>query len=225
MVEPRYWPVFALGSGRVVGAELERTPVAADGWVSGSPAPDGSVPTLVSIAARSFAFVPAAAEQWWVAVGLRPGQVVATSVVDVVAGLLEDSGLPPDRLLLQVTEAELAHAVGSGAAASLGGLGVRLCVSGSGAASLAALRAAPVAYLQISLAGLSSEPADVSVVRSVVALVASLGIGVIGSGVESDDQLVLAGEAGVELLSGYRWGSPGSISKLVATWARQPVSG
>ena len=38
--------------------------------------------------------------------------------------------------------------------------------------------------------------------------------------VEDDDQVVLADAAGIRLGQGYRWGSTGSMAKLVSTWGR-----
>lgn len=209
MSTPRYWPVIQMGTGRVVGAELHASP-------------------LARVAAQAFAFGPAADEHWWLAVRLRPGQVAAPAAVDAVTDLVRDSGLPPDRLLLEVTEDELARAVGSGSASSIGALGVRFSVTGfsGGGPAGAALRSAPVAFVQVSLAGLDpADPADVALLRSAATLAAKLEIEVIGTDVESAAQLELAGTADIGLVQGYWWGSPGSLAKLLSTWGRRSVSG
>jgi EAL domain-containing protein (putative c-di-GMP-specific phosphodiesterase class I) len=57
-----------------------------------------------------------------------------------------------------------------------------------------------------------------------VALAGSLGIEVQGCDVEADGQLELASAAGITTVQGYRWGSAGSLSKLIDTWVRLPVS-
>lgn len=219
VLEPRYRPVLELESGRVVGAEL----------VAPWPHPDqGSVPRVACTAAHAFAFGPAADEGWWVGIRLRPGQVAAPSSVDAVAVLLRASGLAPRRLVLRLTHTELDHAVSSGSARALGALGVQMSVTGFGTAdwSPASLRAAPVSSVQVSLTGLDrSDPADVGLVRSVVDIAESCGVAVIGRDVESGDQLRLAADAGVTNVEGYWWGSPGSLSKLLGTWARLPFSG
>jgi predicted signal transduction protein with EAL and GGDEF domain len=230
VLEPRYWPVLDLASGRVVGAALVGTSSGGTGLASErtmGAAWAGSLPVLTRLAAHAFSFGPAAAERWWVSVLLRPGQVAAVAAVDVVAGLLRDSGLPPERLRIDVTELEVAHAVSSGSAADLAELGVGLSVRdfGGGELSSAALRAAPVCSLQVSLAGLAPhDEGDRSLLRSVVALAGSLGIEVQGCDVEADGQLELASAAGITTVQGYRWGSAGSLSKLIDTWVRLPVS-
>jgi EAL domain-containing protein (putative c-di-GMP-specific phosphodiesterase class I) len=195
---PEFRPVLDRSTGLVVGAQ-----------VTGGDRAAG---------AHAFAFGPAADEGWWLSVRDRPAAVPA---------LLAASGLPAERLVLQVTSEDLADAVATGAASELSRLGVRCCVIGYGALdwSIAALRLAPVASIQVSLAGLRrDEPGDVALVRSVVDLAASCGTVVLGSDVDTDDQLALAGAAGVGLVEGYWWGSPGSLAKLVATWARSPFS-
>lgn len=234
VVEPRYWPVLDLATGRVVGAELVAPAVERGRGASGPATSDtsdtmaDSIPILARAAAGAFASGPAAAEGWWVAIRLRFGQVASTSAADVVFSLLRDSRLDPDRLVLQITEAEFAHAVSSGSVAALASLGVRFGIIdfGAGDVSLLALRAAPIAFAQVNLTGLDgSEPADVSALRSVLAIAASLGIHVLGQMVEFDGQLALAGDVGIELVQGYRWGSAGSLPKLLSTWTRQAISG
>lgn len=187
--EPCYWPVLEIETGRVVGAGLVG---------AGAPA---------SVAARAFAVGAAAREGWWLGIGPPHGTLVAPTAVTAVWSLLRDSRLEPDRLVLRIAEDDLADAVGSGAAAAVAAMGVRLAV-------------------EISLAGLDrGERADVAAVRATGARVASLGGRAVGVDVESDAQLALAHEAGLGLVQGYGWGSPGSLVKLVHTWARQPVSG
>lgn len=209
----RYRPVLERSTGRVVGAELL--------------APARS-PELVRRCAQAFAFGPAADEGWWLAAALPPGEVAAPGSARTVARLLHRSGLSASRLVLSVTVAELDHAVRTGAASELASLGVRLSLTGFGVhhGAIGALHHAAVGSLEVSLAGLDRNvPGDLGLLRSVVSLAGSCGVAVVGRDVETHQQLELAGEAGVELVTGYWWGSPGSLAKLVATWARQPISG
>lgn len=171
--EPRYRPVLAIETGRVVGAELLRTT---------APAP---------VTVRTFATEVPVLEDWWLALALHHGAAVSSSAVADVEALLCGTGLAPERLVLRVTEAELALGVSSGAAVPIAALGVRFAVA-------------------ISLAGLDlGAPADVAAVRALRGRAASLGALAIGVDVESDAEVALAGEAGIGLVQGYRWGSPG----------------
>lgn len=148
--------------------------------------------------ANAFAFGPPADEGWWLAAAVRPAQVPA---------LLETSGLPAARLVLTISPLGLTHAVRSGQAASLRRLGVRLIVP-------------------IGLGGfVGGDPDDLTRLRTRIAVARSWGAEVVGRDVDTAEQLAVAGDAGVALVSGYWWGSPGSLAKLVGTWARTPVSG
>jgi EAL domain-containing protein (putative c-di-GMP-specific phosphodiesterase class I) len=213
LLDARYRPVLERSTGRVVGAEL----------LAPSRAPE-----LLRRCAQAFAFGPAADEGWWLAAALPPGDVASPTAARTVAQLLHRSGLSASRLVLSVTVAELDHAVRTGAASDLASLGVRLSLAGFGLhhGAVGALHHAAVGSLQVSLAGLDRRlPGDLGLLRSVVSLASSCGVAVVGRDVETHEQLELAGEAGVELVTGYWWGSPGSLAKLVATWARQPISG
>jgi len=160
-----------------------------------------------SVAARSFAFGTPAREDWWLVLGPHPGSVLGPSAATGVRSLLRESGLEPERLVLRVPEVDLAHAVADGTVAAITRSGVRFAV-------------------EICLAGLDvARTADVAAVRAAVGRVASVDSLIIGVDVETDAQVALAGECGIGFVQGYGWGSPGSLDKLVHTWARQPVTG
>jgi EAL domain-containing protein (putative c-di-GMP-specific phosphodiesterase class I) len=187
--EPWFWPILELETGRVVGAELVR---------SIAPA---------SAAAAAFVRGAPACEDWWLLLGPPSGAVLTPSAVAGLRTLLGNAALDAERLVIGVSAAELAQAVGNGAASAVTAMGVRLAVS-------------------VSLAGLDpDDPAHIAAVRAVSARATSVGCLVVGMDVESDAQVVVAGEAGLGLVQGYWWGSPGSLGKLVHTWARQPVTG
>lgn len=225
-LEPRYSPVLDLATGLVVGAEVVAAPLSSASSTAASAAWAGSLPMATRRAAQAFAFGAAADEGWWVAAGLRPDQVSTPGATEVVEDLLRSSGLPAERLVLPVAHAELARAVEHGTAAAMGDLGIRFTVVGFGAEawSSSVLREVPVASIQVSLAGLQPDADDLALVRSMVSLAASCGTVVMGRDVDAAEQVALAGDAGVALLEGYWWGSPGSLAKLVGTWARHPLS-
>lgn len=226
VLQPRYEPVLELATGLAVGAELVAPRLSPDTRTTGSAAWAGSPPMTTRLAAHEFAFGPAADEGWWLAAGLGPDQAAASGAVQVVADLLRSSGLPPERLLLPVTHAELSRAVRSGSARDLARIGVRFTVTDFAAVpgSSALLRSAPVASIQVSLLGLGGDADDRSLIQSIVALAGSCGTEVIGADVETAEQVALAGGAGVNLVRGYWWGSPGPLAKLVNTWGRFRLS-
>ena len=109
-----------------------------------------------------------------------------------VEGELAALGLPPEALLIEVSERALtSEAIDIAAGVSaLRELGVRLSLDdfGTGYASLVRLRRMPVTEVKIApsfVAGLASSPDSQVIVRSLVDLVRGLGIRSVAEGVES----------------------------------------
>lgn len=123
------------------------------------------------------------------AVNISAIQVHHGDLVQRVQAVLEESGLPPECLELEVTEAVFA---GDGALQtfySLRDLGVHLAVDdfGTGFSSLAYLKHLPVQRLKIDqsfVRDMLEDSADRAIVRSVVTLGQSLSLSVIAEGVE-----------------------------------------
>lgn len=226
--EPSYWPTFELASGRVVGADLVASEVVTGSARSAARTASPSVTALA--AARAFAVGAPAQQGWWVGIGLRPGQLLAPSGPVLVADLLAQSALAADRLVLHVTEAELAALSAGDGAEALGAIGVGLSILDLGAGALRpdglarAMGQVRVASLRVDVSRLDpASGADLRVLAATCTVAHDLGIDVVGLGVETDAHLELVARAGVRLVQGFLWGSEGSVAKLVATWAR-PVA-
>jgi len=130
-----------------------------------------------------------------VAVNLSPSEFQEAGLVAEVARILEQTGLPPQRLKLEVTESvfieDLQHA--SYVLRSLQGLGVRLAIDdfGTGYSSLSYLQVLPVDTLKIDqsfvkLIG-ASRRSD-AILRTVIDLGAALDMHVVAEGIESQAQ-------------------------------------
>ncbi|MGA8117207.1 MAG: bifunctional diguanylate cyclase/phosphodiesterase [Actinocatenispora sp.] len=152
-----------------------------------------------------------------VAVNLSAAQLYQPDFVAQVAAVLDAYEIPPNRLIVEVTEAivvrDVQHAVTR--LAGLRSLGVRTALDdfGSGHASLTYLRRLPIDVLKVDRA-LVAEPAtgqDNSVAPLtdvVVRLGQRLGMLVVAEGVETEEQLTALRAAGCGFAQGYLFSRP-----------------
>lgn len=158
-----------------------------------------------------------------VAVNLAPAQFEDGRLPETVAALLDEFGLAPHRLELEVTETVLL-ANGDAALAQLLALrdaGVRIAMDdfGTGHSSLTQLRVFPFDRLKIDRSFVKDLPlrGDApAIVRAVTGLGRSLGIAVIAEGVETEAQLRELLAEGCEAAQGYLFGRPVPVSQVPA---------
>ncbi|MBV9286034.1 MAG: EAL domain-containing protein [Acidimicrobiia bacterium] len=148
-----------------------------------------------------------------------------------VAAILEETGLDPSALVLEVTETVLMRDVDTTVATvrSLQALGVALAIDdfGVGYSSLSLLRDLPIANLKLDrsfVAGLNGRGADAAIARSVMVLARSLHLTVTAEGIETEDQLDQLQTLGCARGQGFLFQRPVSarqIGRLLAQ--RVPV--
>ena len=129
--------------------------------------------------------------------------------------MLEETGLEPSKLVLEITESGVMRQPAGALAAmkSLRALGVRLALDdfGTGHSSLAHLRELPLDTLKIAkpfIAGLPDGHADVAFVGAMVKLATSLEMDVIAEGVETEAQAEAALSLGCGFGQGFFFGTP-----------------
>ena len=158
-----------------------------------------------------------------VAVNLSPRQFQRPDLPDRVLAILAQTGLAPGRLELEVTESiiinDMARAVGI--LRRLRSYGIRISMDdfGTGYASLATLQAFPFDKLKIDrsfVAQLGSEPQAAVIVRAVLGLGRSLGMGVVAEGVETEAQRAFLAEEACGEMQGYLFGKPRPIADYAA---------
>ncbi len=170
----------------------------------------------------------------WRDEGLEVSIAINLSVHDLVnqylpynlLEIVKEYGLRPDDLTLEVTESAIMHNV-SLSLSVLGcirdlGFGTALDDFGTGHSSLTQLRRLPLNELKIDksfVMNMSSQKDDV-IVRATIDLAHSLGLRVVGEGVESADLLERLIELGCEYAQGYYISRPIAADAFVA-WARQ----
>jgi diguanylate cyclase (GGDEF)-like protein len=129
-------------------------------------------------------------------VNLSARQFGQPDLVDDIRATLAASGLPPDRLELEITESVLLDEGEESATAlrAIRDLGVGLVLDdfGTGYSSLSYLRRLPLDTIKIDrsfVAGIDDDNSNLPIVRAVIALAHALGIEVVAEGIETVGQL------------------------------------
>lgn len=161
-----------------------------------------------------------------IAVNLSVHQVEDRRLPETVAAILGRTGLPPERLELEVTESAMMlhpeEAVES--LRMLAGMGVHLAIDdfGTGYSSLAYLKRLPNSRLKIDrsfIMDLESDANDVAITEGIIALARSLGLAVTAEGIETPAQLGMLRSFGCGEGQGYLFSKPLGHEELVAFFA------
>ncbi|RZS57065.1 putative bifunctional diguanylate cyclase/phosphodiesterase [Sphaerotilus mobilis] len=158
-----------------------------------------------------------------IAINLSPQEVRRGQTDERVRAALQASGLPADRLELEITESGLMEQ-GERAEAflhNLRSIGVQLAIDdfGTGYSSLAYLKRFPVSKLKIDRGFVRDLPGDVSdaqLVQTMISMGRNLGISVVAEGVETEAQLDYLHELGCESAQGYLFSKPRPASEARA---------
>jgi diguanylate cyclase (GGDEF)-like protein/PAS domain S-box-containing protein len=161
----------------------------------------------------------------WLDEGLAP-DVVAVNLSAVqlraplelerdIAVALAETGLPPDRLEIELTETAVMESSRehSDVLRRLRSRRVRLALDdfGTGYSSLEYLHRFPVDRIKIAqsfVLGLGTVAGDAAIVKAAIGLARELGLGVIAEGVETDRQLGLLRQWGCLEVQGYYYSPP-----------------
>ncbi len=161
-----------------------------------------------------------------VAVNVSAKQVRSHGFAESVAGILEETGIEPRLLELELTETALMEATPAVEAsiARLNELGVRISLDdfGRGYASLEYLRRFPLDKLKIDssfVRDVQSNERDRTILRSMVSLAAKLGLDVIAEGVGPANHLDALLDEGCREAQGFYFAEPmpaESVARLLA---------
>ncbi|WP_342623734.1 putative bifunctional diguanylate cyclase/phosphodiesterase [Pseudomonas alkylphenolica] len=158
-----------------------------------------------------------------VSVNLSVYQLRQGKLVSLVRQVLEESGLAPHLLELELTESQLLDSVEHIITTfeQLHELGVKLAIDdfGTGYSSLSYLKRFPVDYVKIDQAfirGLHEGSEDAAITRAIIAMAKSLNLKVVAEGVETPEQLALLREQGCDEVQGYLISKPVDASAFSA---------
>jgi diguanylate cyclase (GGDEF)-like protein len=176
-----------------------------------------------------------AAAETWRAAGHELGLAVNLSVrnlydpelVAYLESALEDHGMPPGDLILELTETELMDdpSLAREVFTALGDLGVNTAIDdfGTGYSSLTYLRDLPLQEIKIDksfVAEMHRRSDEFTIVRSMIDLGHNLGLEVVAEGVEHADDLQLLRRLGCDLGQGFHFSRPLPLDELLV-WLQQ----
>lgn len=149
------------------------------------------------------------------AVNVAPVQMHTAGFADVVASALDDCGLTPSALILEITERTLLDGRGkpSQTMARLHELGARLALDdfGTGYSSLAYLTRFPIDLLKIDrmfINTIDNDPRSAALVNGILKMTDSLQLQSVAEGIETEPQRELLSEMGSHFGQGYLFSPP-----------------
>lgn len=218
-----YQPIVSLADERVVGAEaLVRWERPGFGLVQ----PDDFIPiaeesslisavdcwVLQEVCRRGAQWCAAGAV---IAINLSARTLQQDDVVRTLSQSLDQSGIKPGQLIMEITETTLLS--GTGATQDnllrLRKLGVKLSIDdfGTGQSSLSQLQQTDVDVLKIDqsfVARMDADTSSAAIVNAIITLGHALGLSIVAEGVERPTQAVLLREVGCDQVQGWLFGRP-----------------
>jgi EAL domain-containing protein (putative c-di-GMP-specific phosphodiesterase class I) len=150
-----------------------------------------------------------------VAVNFSPIQFKDPQLVEAVKAALTESGLPPNRLEIEITESTLMRrdSLTIKHLQELQALGVHISMDdfGTGYSSLSYLQSYPISSIKIDrsfVKTLGSDKSAAAIVRAITTLASCLGMSTIAEGVETKEQLAELLSLGCDEAQGYYFSKP-----------------
>jgi diguanylate cyclase (GGDEF)-like protein len=160
-------------------------------------------------------------DQLSVAINLSSRQRELGLESDFLKQVFEETGVNAKSVTLEITESLLMRDTNESVAwlSRFKALGVKLSVDdfGTGYSSLSYLKRFPVDVLKIDRSFVKDLPVDkesVSLVKTIIAMAHSLGLGLVAEGVENEAQVAFLADEGCNMLQGYYYGKPMSVKQL-----------
>ena len=221
-----YQPQMSLADGSIIGAEaLLRWTHPQLGFIS----PGEFIPLaeanglivpigewVLHTALRQLrAWLDAGLPMMTIAVNISAVQFGQPGLADLVRQLLQDTGIAPEGLELELTEAVAMKAPETAAKTmkELGQQGIRLSIDdfGTGYSSLSYLKRFNIHKLKIDqsfVRDISTDADDQAIATAIVQMAHSLGMGTIAEGVETAEQLEFLRSRGCDQIQGYFFSRP-----------------
>jgi diguanylate cyclase (GGDEF)-like protein/PAS domain S-box-containing protein len=171
-------------------------------------------------------------ESLYMTVNLSAKQFGQPDLIDQIRCILEETGLDPNFLKLEITESVLMDDFDSAAAMlfQLRALGVRLSIDdfGTGYSSLTYLHRFPIDTLKIDRSFIDVLDKDnVEIVRTILSLADNLGMDVVAEGVETQEQMALLRNLSCQSAQGYFFSKPMDVAaaeKIISETYNPPLA-
>jgi diguanylate cyclase (GGDEF)-like protein len=149
-------------------------------------------------------------EDLTVAVNLSSRQFLRRDFLEFVRNMLEETGLPPRYLKMEITESALMENIQTVAAIlnELRDLGIRISIDdfGTGYSSLSYLHRLPLNTLKVDrsfISDMETKQENHEIVRAIVTLAHNLHMNVVAEGIETESQLERCRELSCEFAQGH----------------------
>ena len=168
-----------------------------------------------------------------IGVNVSGRQVLSPGFPDAVDAAMATSGIAPEQLVLEMTEAAMVsdELTASRALAPLRRVGVRIALDdfGTGYSSLSWLKRFPTDVVKIDrsfVEELTTKPFEQSMCDIIITLGKRLGLHVVGEGIETAAQANVLRENGCDFGQGYLYGKPMPAREFEALLAsrRRPIA-
>jgi diguanylate cyclase (GGDEF)-like protein/PAS domain S-box-containing protein len=151
-------------------------------------------------------------------VNVSPRQLQQPDFVAAVQVALDDNGLAPQSLVVEITESAIMEAGAAGVLRSLKDLGVHLAMDdfGTGYSSLAHLRRFPLDVIKVdrSFVAALGDGQGSSIAGAIVSLAQALGLRTVAEGIEDDEQCRAVRALGCDLAQGFLFARPMPADQL-----------
>ena len=156
-----------------------------------------------------------------IAINVSARQFELSSVSKAVTVALDEAGLEPERLEVEITESAVMANAGRAIDTLRGlrdlGVGIAVDDFGTGHSSLAYLKKFPITKLKIDKAFVRHLPGDgkdFAIVRAIIQMAHSLGLSACAEGVETEEVLQLLREPRCDEVQGYVFSPPVAPDRL-----------
>ena len=154
-------------------------------------------------------------------VNMSAPEILLPGTAEAVRSELLAHGLPPRALTLEITETalmvDMERAANAIAEIRALGVGISLDDFGTAYSSLSWLRKLPFDKVKIDrsfVAGITDEPEDLAIVKSIIDLAKAFQRDVVAEGVETQEQLRLLRQLGVDHAQGFLFARPLPLDKI-----------
>jgi diguanylate cyclase (GGDEF)-like protein/PAS domain S-box-containing protein len=157
------------------------------------------------------------------AVNLSPRQFADPELLDEIALILRETGLPAHLLELEITEGMVMHNPDRAIKVlrAIKEMGLRLAIDdfGTGYSSLSQLKRFPIDTLKVDrsfIRDVSTDPEDKAIAEAIIAIAKKLSLTVIAEGVETAEQRAFLREHGCDEMQGYYFSKPVAAEEFAA---------
>jgi diguanylate cyclase (GGDEF)-like protein len=166
-----------------------------------------------------------------VAVNLSARQFQQANLVDQIREVIEESGIAPSSLELEITESNAMQNPENTmyTLRELKAIGVRIAMDdfGTGYSSLNYLKKFPIDTLKLDqsfVRDVTTDSTDAAIVGAVITMAHSLNLEVVAEGIETEAQLEFLTRQGCDRLQGYLFSRPQPVDKLEPFLAERKVT-